>query len=59
MFDIILSININDESLYVLFVSFVCSNIETFYLSMKRKEKEERRKKRHPVCVVHPGELIK
>lgn len=45
--------------MFYLFHLYVLTNIETFYLSMKRKEKEERRKKRHPVCIVHPGELIK
>ena len=44
MFDIILSININDESLYKfsLFHLYVLTNVETFYLSTKRKERKKK-----------------
>ena len=46
MFDIILSININNESLYkfYLFYLYVLTNVETLYFSMERERKKKRGK---------------
>ena len=53
MFDIILSININNESLYKfsLFHLYVLTNVETLYFSMKRKERERRKEEKMTSCM--------